>query len=122
MKKSIFLIALFTILFTFSTIHVFAKEKRVIVKGTWSNDRIRTLFPACPVVYINDDVLSIYLADPLTDLEVVITDSNGTIVYQGSISSTQPGYTYSITLPEDTEGVYTITMSHRRYGLLTGWF
>ena len=122
MKKILFLLPLLTILFS---ANVFAdgedEPEQVPVEGGWGDDRIRTLVPTRPVVYINGDVLSIYLADPLADLAVVITDSDGTIVYQGSISSTQPGYTYRITLPDDTEGVYSITLSHQRYGSLTGW-
>ena len=117
MKKCIPFIPLFIIL---SLVNVYADEQ-IPVKGEWGKGKIRTLLPpAPPVVYINENVLSIYLADPLADLAVVITDSDGTIVYQGSISSTQPGYTYIITLPNDTEEAYTITLSHRRYGQLTG--
>ena len=117
MKKGIFLFVLFSI---FSTTLVFAEEKDVPLKGGWGKGKIRTLIPAPPAVYINENVLSIYLADPLDDLKVVITDSDGNIVYQDTISGTQPGHT--ITLQEIGQEEYTITLTHNLYGYLTGWF
>lgn len=120
MKTSnvIFLITLFII---FPAVHLCASGCHLPTKGDWTKIRTRSAIPSRPIVYVNDDVLSIYLEDALTALTVVITDNNGRIVYQDCISSYQPGYTHIIVLADRPEGEWTITLSHR-YGELTGEF
>jgi hypothetical protein len=78
MKNIFYLVVLFTLLFS---VHLYADEKQVPVKGKWGDERVRTLIPAHPEVYINNNVLSIYLPDALKSLVIVITDSNASIVY-----------------------------------------
>lgn len=115
MKRIFCLMALLAILF-----NVCVQARVVENVGTWGNDRIRSYVPACPVVEINDNVLSIYLADALENLNIVVTDNNGNIVYQDCISSNGNGYTHTIYLDEQPQG-YTIEITHF-YGHLTGSF
>ncbi|MDR3141188.1 MAG: DUF3244 domain-containing protein [Tannerellaceae bacterium] len=116
MKNSIYVVFLLTLLFS---THAYAVEQ-IPVKGEWGDDRIRSSAPERPVVYINNNVLSIYLTDALESLNIVIADSNGLIVYQDCISSNGSGYIHTIGLSEQL-GCYTVTITHR-YGCLTGLF
>jgi hypothetical protein len=109
MKNSIYLVLF---LISFFSIHAYAEEQ-VPVKGEWENERIRSFIPERPVTYINNNnVLSIYLADALENLTIVITDSNGSIVYQDRLSFYGSGYTHAMNL-NDQPDCYIIIISHR---------
>ena len=118
MKKVIFISALL-----FVASNMIASD--ILVKGYWEKIRTRSLIlvqdPPPPVVSINNEVLSVYLEDVISNLCISITDSNGNIVYQDYISTNQPKYTYSIALNDLPEGNYSITLSHE-YGCLIGYF
>jgi hypothetical protein len=112
------MIVLLTLLFS---AHVYAtKDKNIPVEGEWGNERVRTSAPEHPVVSIDENLLSIYLADALENLTIVIADSNGLIVYQDCISSSGGAYTYTIWLSEQP-GYYTISITHS-LGYLSGSF
>jgi hypothetical protein len=113
MKNIFYLVVLFALL---SSVHLYADEKQVPVEGKWGDERVRTLNPE---VYINNNVLSIYLADTLKNLAIVVTDSNGSIVYQ-DIFSNVDSYTYTIWLSEQP-CCYKIIITHS-IGYLTGTF
>ncbi|MDR1181356.1 MAG: DUF3244 domain-containing protein [Bacteroidales bacterium] len=116
MRKSIYFVLLLITLFS---THAYA-EKQIPVTGEWANERIRSFIPAHPIVYISNNVLSVCLLDPLENLNIEITDSNGLIVYQDCISSNGSGYTYTIWLNEQP-GYYTIAITHS-LGYLSGSF
>jgi hypothetical protein len=118
MKNIISMITLLTLLFS---AHVYAiNDKDIPVEGEWGNEQVPSSAPARPVVSIDGNVLSIYLADALENLTVVIADSNGSIVYQDCISSNGSDYT-CITGLDEQAGSYTITITHC-YGCLSGMF
>ncbi|MDR1181640.1 MAG: DUF3244 domain-containing protein [Bacteroidales bacterium] len=111
----------FTVLFAFLfSVNVYADKKQIDVDGEWGDGPVRSSAPEYPVVSIDDNVLSIYLADALESLVIVIADSNGFIVYQDCISSNGSGYTYTICLNEQP-GCYTVTITHS-LGYLDGSF
>jgi len=89
-------------------------------EGSWGTKGLRTLTPAPPSASIEGDTLSIYMADPLSNLTVKVTDSDGNIVYQECISSYDNNFTYSVQL-EVLSGEYHLTMIHY-YGTLCGTF
>ena len=113
MKKNS-LAALFALLFS---VHVYADQKQVDIEEEWGDDRVRSFVPERPVVSINNNVLSIYPADALEDLAIVIADGNGSIVYQDCISSNRSGYTHTIDLNGQLRSC-TIGLSHSK-GVLT---
>jgi hypothetical protein len=115
MKNYHYLVVLFAFLFS---VNVYADEKQINVEGEWGNERVRSSVPKHPVAYINNNVLSIYLADTLENLAIVITDSNGSIVYQDCISSNGSEYIHMIDLKLD---YYTIMITHN-LGYLNGSF
>jgi hypothetical protein len=117
MKNYHCLVVLFVFLFS---VNVYAGKKQIAVEGEWGDERVRTSAPEHPVVSIDENLLSIYLADALENLTIVITDSNGFIVYQDCISSTEGAYTYTIWLSEQP-GYYTIAVTHS-LGYLSGMF
>ena len=88
--------------------------------GTWDTKGVRTLVPPPPAAYIEGDTLSIYLTMPLSNLTVLVIDSAGNIVYQGSINSTIPDYTcnFQLAIPA---GEYQLVMI-QYYGTLSGTF
>lgn len=92
----------------------------VRTKGTWGNDRIRTITPAAPEVSIMGNTLQVYFQDALSNLTVSVTTSNGIPVYSDCISSEGVNYTYEIPL-ELEQGDYVVTLIHV-YGQLTGDF
>jgi hypothetical protein len=118
MRKSIYFVFL---LISFFSIHAYAEEQ-IPVTGEWDkeSERARSFIPTRPIVYISNNVLSVYLLDPLENLNLEITDSNGSIVYQDCISSDGSGYTYTIWLNEQP-GYYTISITHS-LGYLSGSF
>ena len=118
MKNIIYSISLLAIFF--STINVYAAENEIPVGGTWGNERTRSSVPTRPMITIDGTILSIYLADALENLDVVITKSNGAIVYQDCISSYGGGYTHTIELSGQPE-CYMITLTHR-LGCINGGF
>jgi hypothetical protein len=95
MKSDFCLAVLFTLLFS---VHLYADEKQVPVEGKWGDERVRTSALEYPVVYVTNNVLSIYLSDTLENLAIVILDSNGLVVYQDCISSCGSSYTHMIDL------------------------
>ncbi|MDR1623621.1 MAG: DUF3244 domain-containing protein [Tannerellaceae bacterium] len=117
MKNIISVITLLTFLFS---VHVYADGGNIPVEGKWGNERVRSFAPERPVISIDGNVLSIYLADALENLAVVIADSNGLVVYQDCISSNGSGYIHTIWL-SGQPGCYTFTITHQ-YGRLTGMF
>lgn len=117
MKKIVNLIVLLSF---FVSVNVYAKEK-IPVKGDWGNEKKRPLTSACPVVYIDGNVLSIYLEDALLDLTVIITDNNGNIVYQNCISTTNNYETCYILLPSNVNS-FQIQLIHHTYGYLIGYY
>jgi hypothetical protein len=68
------MIALLSLLFS---VHVYADEKQVDVEGEWGDEQTRSSAPERPAVSVNGNTLSIYLADALENLTVVIADGNG---------------------------------------------
>ncbi|MDH6304561.1 hypothetical protein M2459_001296 [Parabacteroides sp. PF5-5] len=119
MKSFVRVLVLFLMLFPM-TLLADEKEKDIPVEGEWGDNRTRSIDPVRPRIYLFDNVLSVYMADPLQNLTIVVSDSNGNIVYQDCISSNAPGYTHPIYL-DDQPRDYTIVISHF-YGYLTGRF
>ncbi|MDR0750798.1 MAG: DUF3244 domain-containing protein [Tannerellaceae bacterium] len=111
----------FAVLFAFLfSVHVYADGENIPVEGKWEDGRVRSFAPERPVVSINGNVLSVYLADALNNLAIIIADSNGSIVYQDYISSNGSGYIHTIDL-NCQPGCYTIMITHS-LGCLSGSF
>jgi hypothetical protein len=117
MKTYHYLVVLFAFLFS---VNVYADKKQINVEGKWGDGQVRTSAPEHLAVSIDGNLLSIDLVDALENLTIVITDSNGLIVYQDCISSSGGAYTYTIWLSEQP-GSYTIEISHSN-GTLSGMF
>lgn len=100
--------------------HILAKDN-IPLTGTWADIDLRSLKPAPPQVDLEGNVLTITLPSPLANLNVVITDSEGNIVYQDSLSTLTPGAIFDVILPDVPES-YQITFSHLRWGKLGGVF
>ena len=111
-KTTLFAACLFVSLFLFAD--------SIPTLGTWDTKGVRTLVPPPPAAYIEGDTLSIYLAMPLSNLTVLVIDSEGNIVYQGSITSNIPDYTCNIQLAIP-DGEYQLLLIHY-YGALSGTF
>jgi len=111
-KTTLFAACLFVSLFLFAD--------SIPTLGTWDTKGVRTLVPPPPAAYIEGDTLSIYLTMPLSNLTVLVIDSEGNIVYQRSITSTIPDYTSNIRLAIPA-GEYQLVMIHY-YGTLSGAF
>ncbi len=102
---------LFTlILFMTVSLSGYAQNSQPL-KGSWGGKDFRSLAPEAPKVFIDGDILSINLQDPLTNLSITIFDENGGIVYQDVITSTEINYTKYILLNYPM-GNYRITFSH----------
>lgn len=96
-----------------------ASNERILTKGTWGQEDIRTIFPAPPAASIDGTNLTIDFIHPLTNLTVQIVDNTGSVVFEELISgSAQESYTIPLNLQC---GEYILNMSHR-YGFLTGSF
>ena len=119
MKKNVFVILVSLLLLPTPMF-----SDNVVVKGPFGKNKGRSLIltPVPPPdVSVDNRLLSIYLEEALTNLVVIIADSNNNIVYQGNISTYIDGSTYTISLNDLPEGDYTITFLHN-YGNLTGEF
>jgi hypothetical protein len=94
----------------------------VPTEGTWSGKGVRSLAstPSPPVVSIEGYNLSIYFSDEISGLLVTVTDQNGSIVYQETISGSSND-TYNVPLGV-SPGMYQLTLAHFQYGLLSGMF
>lgn len=96
-----------------------ASNERILTKGEWGQEDIRSIFPAPPVAYIDGTVLTIDFIHPLSNLMVQVLDNTGSVVYEEQISVSGP---QSYTIPLNLQsGEYTLNMIHR-YGHLTGLF
>lgn len=92
---------------------------RVNTTGKWGDNIIRTIFPKAPEVSVEGNVLSVYCADALADLTVVVVDSEGKVVMEESVTVSS-GETKDITL-DATAGTYKVILKHT-YGNLQGEF
>lgn len=89
-------------------------------KGKWGDEDFRSFVPAPPVASIDEKVLSINFATPLSDLTVQVKDNKtGVIVYEGCISA-ESAQSYTI-MNGLNKGDYTLTFTHE-FGFLTGSF
>jgi len=128
MKKAIFILCLLLFVANlFATqVDVDVDETQVELDGRWPRKGLRSLVKeqipsAPPSVYLGNNTLSIYMEDALQDLNITITNDDGDIVYQRSISTNQPKSTHSIALDNLPQGDYTIILQHQ-LGELTGDF
>ena len=107
------------LLIMFVTINLFANN--VPTNGEWKDGIVkRSLISTRPIIYANENIISIYLAEALTDLVVVITDQKGRVIYQENITTNQPYETFTIILPNKVTDTCIITLLHQ-YGYLIGW-
>lgn len=116
MKRSVFLVWSMLILCVFS---LFASRETIRTKGKWGNDRIRTILPKAPEISVDGNILSVYCADPLSDLTITMIDAEGNVILKECVMISS-GETVSFTLLE-TAGVYQIHLNHE-YGYLLGDF
>ena len=73
-----------------------------------------------PELSIEGNVLGIYFADALTDLQVQILDARGNLLYVEMISGAC-GETYSIPLVGLAPGEYRVVLTHK-FGWISGMF
>lgn len=96
-----------------------ASNERILAKGKWGQEDIRSIFPAPPVASIDGTNLTIDFIHPLSNLTVQVLDNTGSVVYEELISASVP---QCYTIPLNLEnGEYTLNIIHR-YGFLTGSF
>ena len=65
---------------------VFGSDRTINIKGKWGDDRIRTIFPQVPEVSIDENVLSVYCADTLSDLTITVTDGDGIVILKECVT------------------------------------
>lgn len=106
MKKHL----LFIIITIVHSTLVLASGLDAVMRGPWGGaESPRSFIPAPPRVTIEGDFITIRLADALSDLDVVVYDVNGGIVYQDCISTPVGNYTKDIYL---NPGGYKIVFTH----------
>lgn len=117
MKHKLISVVLFFAMFC--SVNITFASDRIDTKGTWGNNRIRSIIPEYPEAYLNGNTLSILFTDALTDLTVSVTDANNQVVYMACISAeSNEIYVLPCVL---SEGEYLISLSHH-YGQLDGVF
>lgn len=92
---------------------------RVHVKGGWGDNIIRSIVPKAPEVHLNENILSVYTADALSDLIIKIVDVDGVVIWEEH-ASTFSGESIAITLDKEL-GCYKVVLVHA-YGCLSGEF
>lgn len=90
-------------------------------EGEWSKTGLRSSIPAPPEANIDGNTLSIYFADVLTGVTLIIMDASGTPVHQEVISSYNSDYTYDVPWT-GIPGNYQLLMTHASYGYMGGAF
>jgi len=128
MKKAIFIscLLLFVANLFATQVDVDVDETQVDLHGSWPRKGLRSLvkeqIPSIPPsVYLGNNTLSVYIEDELQNLTITITNDDGDIVYQRSISTNQSQSTHSIALDNLPQGDYTVILQHQA-GELTGDF
>lgn len=115
-----YLFIIISILSLLCVVQVANSSERIVTKGKWGDNRIRTIIPAAPEASISGGTLEIYVADALSNLTVCVTDANGQVVYLDCISTGEGNYTFVV--PNAFEpGEYFLSLSHA-FGVLEGGF
>lgn len=60
--------------------------KQIPTKGKWDDRGYRTFCSAPPEANINGNIVSIYSPDLLSNLDIVISDNKGNVIYQQTLS------------------------------------
>lgn len=89
-------------------------------EGTWGEERHRTIVPNPPTLSLDGNLLSVYFKDTLNNLTIRITDENGNIMYENTLSG-EMGDTIGIPVDGMQAGTYQVTLSHE-LGWLVGEF
>lgn len=93
----------------------------VDTSGRWDKTGLRSSIPAAPEANIEGNTLSIYFADVLSGVTLIIMDAGGTPIHQEVISSYNSDYTYDVPWA-GVPGSYQLLMTHASYGYLGGAF
>lgn len=117
MKKQ--MLALWVLLGAFFSI-TFAYGDDVPVRGEWDNKHYRSITALPPTLSIDNNVLSIEFKDALSNLTIRITDENGNIMYENTLSG-EMGDIINIPVDGMSAGTYQVTLSHE-LGWLVGDF
>lgn len=96
-----------------------ALSDSVHVKGRWGGNIIRTIVPQEPRVSLDGNVLSVYCADALSNLTIVVIDAESHIIMEECVVI-YSGETIHFVLDEAV-GVYNVYLNHE-YGYLMGDF
>lgn len=103
---------LFLICLFFPLIHVIADN--IPITGPWDEDGISrrsvSVTPARPIASINGSIVSVCSPDALNDLNIVIADSVGNILFQQPYSF-KAGETIDLPVSLE-EGEYILVLSH----------
>jgi len=90
------------------------------IQGQWDERGVRSILPTPPSASVEDNIISIYFTDIVTNLMVKIYDESGGEIYSERVSGGR-NFTYILPCALDA-GNYQIVMSHLRYGSLKGEF
>lgn len=88
--------------------------------GKWDDEDYRSITALPPTLSIDNNVLSIEFKDALSNLTIRITDENGNIMYENTLSG-EMGDIINIPVDGMSAGTYQVTLSHE-LGWLVGEF
>ena len=105
MKNAVLVLTAFLFLFPYK---LMAENTLVSIEGTWDIEDDRSISFA-PQLSIDEQNIYIYSEKELNDLEVIIKDSLGNVIYY-NVSTVSECTTYPIDITDFRKGYYTIQM------------
>lgn len=103
MKNAVLVLTAFLFLFPYK---LMAENTLVSIEGTWDIEDERSISFA-PQLSIDEQNVYIYSEEELNDLEVIIKDSLGNVIYY-NVSTVSECTTYPIDITDFRKGYYTI--------------
>mgnify|MGYP001705085926 FL=1 len=103
MKNAVLVLTAFLFLFPYK---LMAENTLVSIEGTWDIEDDRSISFA-PQLSIDEQNVYIYSEEELNDLEVIIKDSLGNVIYY-NVSTVSECTTYPIDITDFRKGYYTI--------------
>jgi len=103
MKNAVLVLTAFLFLFPYK---LMAENTLVSIEGTWDIEDDRSISFA-PQLSIDEQNIYIYSEKELNDLEVIIKDSLGNVIYY-NVSTVSECTTYPIDITDFRKGYYTI--------------
>ncbi len=103
MKNAVLVLTAFLLLFPYK---LMAENKVISIEDGWDIENDRSI-SFVPQLSIDEQNIYIYSEKELNDLEVIITDSLGNVIYY-NVSTVSECTTYPIDITDFRKGYYTI--------------